>query len=749
MRLAPSALLLATTALALPAMAQDESPPQPGERVEQIVVTARKRAEKLKEVPMGITAISGRKLDERQIVQFADLVAKVPGLSVNGLSRAESQLTIRGENANGAGSTVAVYVDDSPFGSSNALANGSVVTGNFETFDLDRLEVLRGPQGTLYGATSEGGLLKFVTTPPELGTYGGKLEIGGQTVQGGNSALLLKGMANIPLGEKAALRIVAFDDGIPGYTNNAPRDQKAVDDGRTWGQRTSLLLKPTEALTVRLTAFQQQLNLGGFPQVDAVGAADPNNPPPNAISPVRDLYQSFLVRQGYQERIENYSGRLDYDFGPATLTGITSWGVIRQRRIYDTTPILGGIPYPPDYTTTYNDVYTKLLGRPFGFAQYQYIPLHKFTQEVRLTSAPSTFLDWQIGGFYTRETASIDQYEYAILLPENRPARVPAAASAKTPNTYGEGAVFAEATWHITPKLDFTAGGRLAANWQSFYEDLGGPLNYGATPFRAGSREGQFTYSVAARYHINADTIAYGRIATGYRPGGPNQLPPDVPPNVQRQYGSDTTRNFEIGLRSALWDQRLTADVAAFYINWDKIQLIQTVDSIYYINANGGTATSKGFEWAFGATPVDGLSLSLVGSYIDAYLTSLAAGVGGHGGDRLVYVPRWNGSIEADWRVTRIAGWSVSVGGTASYVGTRYFDFESNSVISRRKLPDYTQLDVRLSARKAPWFAEIYARNLTDERGITSFGTSGGYNNYGSMSVIQPLTVGFVASRSF
>ncbi len=139
--------------------------------LQTIIVTAEKREESLKDVPMGITAVTGSTLDDLQARDFSDYAALVPGLSLTSGQAGQTRLTLRGQNAGGVGSTVAVYLDESPFGSSTALLNGSIDTGDFDTWDMQRIEVLRGPQGTLYGANSEGGLLKFVTNAPQLGKF--------------------------------------------------------------------------------------------------------------------------------------------------------------------------------------------------------------------------------------------------------------------------------------------------------------------------------------------------------------------------------------------------------------------------------------------------------------------------------------------------------------------------------------------------------------------------------------------------
>ena len=174
--------------------------------LETIVVTAEKREESLKDVPMGITALSGGALDDLQARSFADYAALVPGLSLATAQGGQTRLTLRGQNTGGVGSTVAVYLDESPFGSSNALLNGSVNAGDFDTWDMKRIEVLRGPQGTLYGANSEGGLLKFVSNAPELGKFTFAGEAGGEAVNFGGTGWSARAHGQPSLGQHDGLQ---------------------------------------------------------------------------------------------------------------------------------------------------------------------------------------------------------------------------------------------------------------------------------------------------------------------------------------------------------------------------------------------------------------------------------------------------------------------------------------------------------------------------------------------------------------
>src|SRR6202789_4382757 len=215
-----TALGVAGLWLAQPSAALAADQPSDSDALATIVVTAEKKEEKLKDVPMSITALGGNALDNLQYRSFSDYAAMVPGLSLTSSQPGYTNLTLRGQNAGGVGSTVAVYLDESPFGSSSALLNGSILSGDFDTWDLQRVEVLRGPQGTFYGANNEGGLLKFVTTAPVHGSLSGAAEVTGESVDHGGNGGDVHAMLNLPLGDKMAFRISGFAQDVPGYVND-------------------------------------------------------------------------------------------------------------------------------------------------------------------------------------------------------------------------------------------------------------------------------------------------------------------------------------------------------------------------------------------------------------------------------------------------------------------------------------------------------------------------------------------------
>ncbi len=274
----------------------------------------------------------------------------------------------------------------------------------------------------------------------------------------------------------------------------------------------------------------------------------------------------------------------------------------------------------------------------------------------------------------------------------------------------------------------------------------------------AGASTGtDFTYSVAPRWHLNQNTMAYVRVASGYRPGGPNALPP-LTTGVPASYQADSTVNYEIGLKTVQLDNRLSIDVDAFLIKWKKIQLFEFVEN-FGINANGGTATSKGLEYSFALTPFEGLNLTLTGAYVDAHLTADAPATGGLNGDELPYAPKWSNSLDAGYTWHAFGDYSASAGATWSYIGSRFADFSATTTVGsngvvfvpnpRAGLDGYNTLNLRLGLQNDRWRFELYAKNLADSRGLTFYTNTGTPNNGGAIVVQQPRTIGGTVDLRF
>ena len=734
------------------------TPESPGSRnaVEQIVVTANKRRERARDVANSVTAISGAQLDRRQQVSLQDLVSQVPGLAIEADDKTTVRIIIGGLNAGSAGATVASLLDEVPTNAVGAQNNASTNSPNFDTFDLSRIEVLRGPQGSLYGASAEGGLIKYVTNPPDPTKYSGELEGGIDGITNGGIGGTLKGFANFPLlDRKAALRITGWNEWIPGYIDDPLRNKTNDNSGQRYGWRASLLVQPTPELTVRLTAERQSLFSNGEDFLQARGAAlTPTAPPPNQLSLTRGLVNNFdLPTQGQNESGVFY-GNINYDFGWSNLTSITSYTNSSYRNLVDATNILAA-PGTTEGTLLSAGVY----GVPTQVQLPQNSLVDKFNQEIRLTSDPGFALlgrrfEWLVGGYYTHETSTLAQDLDGIDSATGK-LDVPVVERIRQYGQLSEWAFFANLDYHITPFIDLALGGRLSGNAQHSQESLPpGLLTGTATLFEPifTSNDHDQLFSVAPRWRINDDSLLYARIASGYRPGGPNLPVPGA--NIPPSYGPDRTINYELGFRQDLFNKAVSIDVTGFYITWKDIQVLSTVQTDAgpeSVNGNAGSAVSKGVEWNLTWVPLRGLTLNATGSYQDARLTQNAPGLGGFNGDYLPYVPSVSSAVNVDY------GWALTdrlrayVSGTWSYVGERYTGFSpaTQPLVSHVLLPGYHTGALRAGVEDNRYSMELFINNIGDSRGITFYESEGGQNFTGQEAIIQPRTIGAIARVKF
>jgi iron complex outermembrane receptor protein len=723
---------------------------------EEVVVTSQKRAEPLQKVPMSITAVSSDTLEERKVEDLVDVAPLVPGLSVDSATPGQTRITLRGINTGGVASTVGVYVGDVPFGSSSGLANGAVLAGDFDTFDIARIEVLRGPQGTLYGASALGGVFKYIPNLPTTLGFEARLLESQETVEEGGLGYSLKGLVNVPLSDHAALRASGFyryDDGFIDSIGNNPIAsltnpnvdivkgtivKNNLNSFDTYGGRVAALFTPSQNLSLNLMAQTQNISSDAPNTVDG----DPTTLEPVYSRPVQSRYQSQTVDTRY--RI--FSGTLNWDFGPASLVSVTSYGTFKQDLQLDAafaTGLTGGPPLASVVTYYFGNDTT----RPLSAVLPQTTSTDKFTQELRLLSPESDTLEWLVGGFYTHEKSRIGQEILAVEAGTDTIATdVPELAVLSLPSRYEEFALFGNATWHVTPRLDLSFGARTSRNDQVASEVADGPLVGGHVEYQeARSSESPFTYSVSPRFELAGNSFLYVRVATGFRPGGPNVLPPGAPEGTPLTYHSDSLTSYEAGWKTSGSGGRYSLDLSAYYLDWRDIQLFAVVNG-FGINGNGGTAVSKGGEFTASFLPTPDLSISLNGAYTDAYLTkNTDPVVGGLDGDPLPFVPKWSLALSADNEWKAGSRWTLYAGGAVTYVGERTFDFETRKDDgSLRKVGSYATLGLRAGAYVGRWSFELYGRNLTDEKGIIAVDTSGDLPNgeYG-LALIRPRTIGF------
>ncbi|MBV8793045.1 MAG: TonB-dependent receptor plug domain-containing protein, partial [Pseudolabrys sp.] len=425
----------AATAQSAPAPVAAE---QDKESAPEILVTANRVQERQRDVALSVTALGGDTLAERRALTFEDYSALVPGLSLQSRGAGNTRVTLRGQNSGGSGSTVAIYIDESPIGSSTSLVQGAVATADLDPFDLQRVEVLRGPQGTLYGANAEGGVIKFVTNDPSFDRIAAAGQVSGFNVNKGQSDYGVRGWLNLPIvDDRVGLRVSAFREGVPGYVDNNYLNINDVNSGERYGFRGTLLVKPVDGLTIRLSALSQKSVIGGQPLEDLRTQTQPFT---------TDLTQTRYTRELQSSLVKNYSAIVAYDFGKVKLSSITSYGQITQQVNND----LGFSEIAPGFT--YRDFVTGYYGQPATLKVAAVNSLDKLSQEFRI-SATIGRLDLQTGFFYTAEDGQVSQFANGIYLSDQSVAPGALAFGAYVNSHYKEYAGYGTATFHFTPNL--------------------------------------------------------------------------------------------------------------------------------------------------------------------------------------------------------------------------------------------------------------------------------------------------------
>ncbi|HEX5353226.1 MAG TPA: TonB-dependent receptor [Rhodanobacteraceae bacterium] len=724
--------------------------------LETIVVTATRRSETLQSVPMAISALTYHDIQREHLEDFQDYAAAVPGLNAIGSVPGMTELSIRGI-ASGSGqpsASVGVYVDDTPYGSSSVFAVGSALTPDIDPADLDRIEVLRGPQGTLYGAGALGGVIRFITIPPNTRNYSGRVQVGGTSVDGGGDGFGVHGMVNLPLvTDKLAIRANVYDTTTPGFIDDDGLGRNDVNESKVKGGRASLLWTPTDRTSLRMTALAQNLNSEG----SASEALDPDT-----LSPLYgDLQQRNAVLGGdvFDGHYRLYNLTFRTDFGWAKFMSSSSYSTLDAVTNADVTPLL--------YLGPQTD------GQPYGTLERTVIPQTKATQEFRLSSPKSQTLEWLGGVFWTRETGNNAQNVYAsdYFSGTPQPSPVGTIGGDLQPSTYEDYAVYGSLTWHVTNRFDVEGGLRYSHDKQH-YTEIGYGLLFGGVPpsvlLDKHSSDSSTTFSFTPRYHISDKTMLYARVASGFLPGGPNVVPVGVP-NVPPTFSPTKLTDYELGLKSTSADDRLMADLSVYYIDWTRIPLT-TFENNFTFLTSGGQAKSKGVEATVAWIPVRALKLSVNAAYNDAELTKDAPyPSNGKRGDPLPYAPKFTLSLNGDYDFALGGDWHGYVGASYRYVDGRSTDFAFSYPVagvlpplpSSPTVPSYNTINLRAGVNHDQWSIDVYVKNLTNQRGIVEAST---FQNYvpvagelnpvtgktgDNVTIITPRMFGISVSRNF
>ena len=569
--------------------------------IEEITVTANKREQDLQDVAMGLSALTGDDLNRIGAVGAQDYLAQIPGVNYNAQGKGRSPVIVRGISTisttilSDAQSTSAIYIDGLP----SLQRWGAWTNTDPNTFDIERVEVLRGPQGTLFGSGALGGALRVINNKPNASEFQSSVDLGQSFTQGGDDSNSINAMLNIPLiDDELALRVVAFSRNDGGYIDNIRREEKNINSGEMEGGRLMLAYKPSNDLSLRFTATHQADVVDDSSATFRDKADGPRYAYDGVIPEFSDVSISI------------YNLSVDYDLGGTLLTSSTTYSKrdsfinLDLASLVDLIFETGLEPDENDYSLT-EEVET-------------------FAQEVRLVSQGDGPMQWTVGAFYLDQKIDTFQDWTADNLGD-------LVQQTRFLPHITEMAIFGELTYQLSDKLFVTGGGRWFDNSFEFEIPINiGALANGTLPLTE-EVSSSFTPKVALSYYINDDMHIYTSATKGFRVG---QINTTVAPEagVPASYEPDSLWNYEVGLKTLLLDGHLKLNMAAYYIDWTDIQLQRTIttddDRVFNFNDNAGDAVSKGIEVELTYLPSENWEVGTAFSYIDATLETVTGDTG-------------------------------------------------------------------------------------------------------------------------
>lgn len=705
-------LLLSAAIYASPALAQTEAPPATqSDGIEDIVVTAQRRETNLQDTPISVTALTARSIEAQGVRSINDLAATVPNLTAttgpqgssdaNFFVRGVGQFDVIVTNDPGVG----VYVD--------GVYLGRTVGAMLDSSDIARVEVLRGPQGTLFGRNTLGGAVSVTSKAPELGQFGATLRGTG----GSRNRVEFDGSINAPLGDNAALRLSGFTRDQDGFARRAA-------DGALFGKidriggRAQLLFQPTDALSITLAADYALDRSNPAPAVNLAIAPAPFFPADAGADRSPDFYTVFASNDPEaRNRTYGFSGTIAYDFGDVTVKSITAYRNLDGFSTSDPDGT-GYRLYDQDVTTRQDQISQELQlsGTGFGGA-----------------------LDYLVGGYFFTERA--DQ-TLALCFAPITP--VPTArfnacntwtqGNDQTTNSY---ALFGQATYSFTEQFSLTFGGRYTWEDKSILSNQFFDFRPRGTAFNpmpgspppglfivapivtnlADSVSFQrFTPKVGVEFKASDDVLVYASYAQGFRSGGFNGRLIAPQPNVPT-YAPDTNESFELGVKTDL-GRMLRVNASLFYSKYRGIQQTISDPAVQFRVANAGDAELYGFELEVAAAPVTGMNITAGIGYTSSSFQNVPAAVGPINGNRLPFSPEWTVAVGADY--------AIPVANRVKLTPRIDYRYQSRTFFSPFNLPfeqqaPYGLLSARLTLATVDdrFSLAVYGENLTDEQYFT------------------------------
>lgn len=741
-RRASAAVVALAAALAAPPLAaRAQGAGESSATIGEVVVTAQKRTQSLQEVPAAVSVLQATQLQAAGAIDERDLVGLVPGLQV-GYSVGAGEFSMRGlDTGNDVNPTVGLQIDGAPIG---PVAYGAAAATQLPEIDpalISRVEVLRGPQGTLYGGSTLGGIVNYVTQKPSLETTSGDLYLEGSDTDHGGGNFVGRALVSGPLvKDKLALQISGFDDDLSGFIDDPVAGRNGYDTHRSYGGRVALLWQASPDLQVEIADLYSNVhsyndlliyNADGAPRSSGLVYSAPVLPLYDSkfnmvsVNATYDLHWATLSYIGTYQTL-NASNTLDY--GSSTLTGI----------VESYLPAFGGVGLPT----------------PSNIGATTLTDSGKTTQEIRLASPETGRVRWLAGFFFNDEHTSAPEIVDSFDLDQNiAPGPAGTLLDYDLRTNLQEYAGFGDVTVYVTPRLDVTGGVRVGYVTQTYEQLYSGSdaaalnalysyLGYLPTPPDTGvtaSHETFATYLANIRYHISPNDMVYFRFATGFRPGGPN----DIVPGLPAIFAPDTTKDFELGWKTNFWKDRGYLDLDLYDVEWSNIQILTQSHGLGG-ETNGGSATSRGVEASLALKPVEGLTLGATLAYSDAHLDQTIAALGA-AGDPMPNDPRWSGSLSADYAWPIVDSWRGFAGVLARYNGERDFTFDHSATYTQYVLPAYTLVDLRVGVRHDKLEASLFVRNVGNVQ--AQIGNYQEGVNY--VDISRPRTVGVSLGAHF
>jgi outer membrane receptor protein involved in Fe transport len=788
-----TATVVASVSLCLPrgvhAEAADSS------AVEEIVVTAQKRASTVQTTPESITAVTGEALQERGVASLASLVQGTPGVSLKTEGPSQTEIEMRGMTSSGGNSaTVGFYIDDIPItGAANAQNGHAVIDPDL--YDLARIEVLRGPQGTLFGSGSMGGTVRLITNQPNLTQYQASAQSVLSGTEGGGFNHKDSGMLNLPLiSDTLSLRIAATENYTSGWIDRvvlapgsfplaggnplgsvrgdvlgAPvaNQYKGSNAYQTYTVRATLLWKPTEELSVTPAYFHTTSTQNGISAYDS---------DPGTLA----HYQPFNIAEPLTDSLTAYSLNVTYSFPSFDLTSTTSRWTRYSSQVEEASEAfnnpLEGITYASNNGLANPGFYGAGGSGPESGIEID--PSHQFTEELRLTSTGSGPANWVAGLYYSdfyslwTFNGSTPNYGAFMDLGTLAPATTPNWFDAYSPTTIQQFAAFGDGTYALTDALKIDVGARVnhydyrysscISGWGSGF-GAATPSCRGEIPLSSTSFNPKFNLT----YTFSPDLMAYGTVSSGFRPGGGNPLYPTTGAawssaftqqnftsgSWPKTYEPDRVVSYEIGEKSRLLDRRLTLNASLYYEDWRHIQL-EAYPNDWALNINGNFASIYGADVDLLADLGYGFQFSLGVGYLSEWMD---------GGPHWVIQPLHKLPEVAPVNGTAALSYTKAFGDayvfTArienSYTGPRYSIFFNDPyefVGNYEQLPSYDLINLRFGIKvHDAWSASLFVNNLTNKHAQleSMFTENEPQPSFTRIETNQPLTAGVDLSYHF